>query len=57
MITEAGIQIADCLLLEFCKSFERLYGAERDNPNMHLDGHLAECLKEYCPVHFKLQEI
>ena len=49
VITEADIQIADSLLVEFCKSFERLYGAERVTPNMHLHGHLAECLKEYGP--------
>lgn len=51
VITEEDITLADLLLLRFCRSFERLYGHERVTPNMHLHGHLKECLMDYGPVY------
>ena len=51
VITEEDITLADLLLLRFCRSFERLYGNERVTPNMHLHGHLKECLIDYGPVY------
>ena len=37
--------------MEFCKKFERLYGKDLVTPNMHLHGHLKECLLDYGPFH------
>ena len=51
VITSDGIKIADNLLLSFCKSFEKLFGTEKVTPNMHLHGHLSECLWDYGPVY------
>lgn len=36
-------------MMEFCRSFERLYGSERVTPNMHLHTHLVECFLDYGP--------
>lgn len=51
-----SISFGDCdkthqKLVEFCKGFEDLYGAEQCTPNMHLCCHLMECVKDYGPVH------
>ena len=40
----------DSLLKTFCVQFERLYGAERVTPNMHMHTHLCECVLDFCPV-------
>ena len=37
--------------MEFCKAFEELYGKDLVTPNMHLHGHLNECLLDYGPLH------
>ena len=42
--------MADQLLLKFCKTVERLYGAGCITPNMHLHCHLAECIQQYGPI-------
>ena len=42
---------ADSLLMEFCETFERLYGKEHLNINLHLHGHLKECLLDFGPVY------
>ena len=39
------------LLNEYCLAFEKLYGKEHCNINLHLHGHLHECLKDYGPVY------
>ncbi|XP_048590351.1 uncharacterized protein LOC116609390 [Nematostella vectensis] len=38
-------------LLEFCKGFQSIYGAERCTPNIHLSCHLGDCVKDYGPVY------
>lgn len=38
-------------LVQFCKGFQDLYGAEYCTPNMHLSCHLMEVVKDYGPVH------
>ena len=40
----------DGLLLRFCKEFDRLYGKEACIPNLHLHGHLKECLMDFGPA-------
>lgn len=42
---------ADEKFLEFCISFERLYGKEFTTPNMHLHLHIRECVLDYGPVY------
>ena len=37
------------LLVSFCTGFQRLYGAEKCTPNMHLHCHIKECLVDYGP--------
>ena len=48
--TENDILIADKVLLLFCRRFETIYGEEAVTPNMHMHGHLAECILEYGPM-------
>ena len=37
--------------MDFCKKFVDLYGPEHCTINMHLHGHLLECIKDYGPVY------
>ncbi|CAH3140662.1 unnamed protein product, partial [Pocillopora meandrina] len=45
------IQNRDRHLMEFCHTFEELCGKDLVTPNMHLHGHLKECLLDYGPFH------
>ena len=49
-ISISGIEKVDTLLLRFCKMFEHLYGSEACTPNVHLHGHLKECLLDFGPA-------
>ena len=51
VIADEQIHLADGKLLEFCRKFENVYGAEACTINLHLHCHLAECLLDYGPVH------
>lgn len=51
MLTKSAIDKADKFLLEFCQTVENLYGSEACTINLHLHCHLAECLRDYGPVH------
>lgn len=42
---------ADDLLLEFCTTFQSLYGSECCTANMHMHCHLKECTYDYGPVY------
>ena len=37
--------------MEFCKAFKELYGKDLVTLNIHLHGHLKECLLDYGPFH------
>ena len=50
-ITAGQIEEADKLLNEFCIAFENLYGKKYLTINLHLHGHLHECLKDFGPVY------
>ena len=51
VLTVGDIELGDRYLMEFCKAFEELYGKDLVTPNMHLHGHLKECLLDYGPFH------
>lgn len=50
-ITAAQVSEADELLLEFHKKVVELYGNEWCTPNIHLHGHISECIKDFGPVY------
>lgn len=50
-ISKEDIGKVDSLLLNFCKSVERLYGLSSISCNMHLHCHLKECLLDFGPIH------
>ncbi len=37
--------------MELCTVFEQLYGKDYCNINLHLHGHLVECVQDYDPVY------
>ena len=49
IITRAQICEAHVLLVDFCSTFQRLYGNESCNPNMHMSLHLRECMLDFGP--------
>lgn len=44
------IDLADALLIKFCKTVEHIYGVHVITPNMHLHGHLKEVVLDYGPM-------
>lgn len=38
-------------LMEFCRTFEKLYGSSAVTPNMHLHTHLVDCILDFGPFH------
>ena len=50
VITKEECQEADQKLMRFCVMFEALCGKEKCTPNMHLHGHLQDCILDYGPV-------
>ena len=49
-ITEQELVLADGLILEFCRRFEVLNGTQFITPNMHLNAHICECVKQFGPM-------
>ena len=50
-ITKQQVQLADALLLQFCKRTERQYGEESTSPSMHNMCHLKQCIFDHGPLH------
>ena len=50
-INTNNLHVADSYLMKFCKRFEELYGPEKVTPNMHLYGHLKDCIMDMGPVY------
>ena len=50
--TDDDIRLADALLLRFCKEFQSLYGPDSVTPNIHLHGHLVDCVRDCGPVSY-----
>lgn len=49
-ISKTDLNIADGLILKFCRSVESLYGKDVITPNMHLHNHLKEVILDHGPV-------
>lgn len=49
-ISSTELDLADGLLIQFCRRVESLYGKEAVTPNMHMHGHLKEVIVSYGPV-------
>ena len=41
---------ADTKLVQFCSTFEQLYGKQACTPNMHMHCHIMECILNYGPA-------
>ena len=50
-VKKSDVNTADEYLLQFCRNFEALCGADACTPNMHLHLHLKESLLDYGPVY------
>ena len=50
-ITLCNLDKGDSLLMDFCELFEQLYGKDNYTINMHLHGHLKECILDFEPVY------
>lgn len=50
-ITSKQLDDADNFLIEFCQIFEQLYGQEYCTMNIHLHGHVKECIRDFGPVY------
>jgi len=50
VIYRTDLEIADALMLKFCKAVEHLYGKEAVTPNMHLHLHLKEVIIDHGPI-------
>ena len=49
-LSSCDINLADALLMQFCRRVERLYGNSVVTPNMHLHGHLKDAFLDYGPA-------
>ena len=50
-ITQEQLHECDLLIDTFCTTFVHLYGADHCTINMHLHGHLPDCVRDYGPVY------
>ena len=48
--SDAIIQAHD-LIVEYCQNFENLYGKQACTVNMHLACHVADCIRDFGPIH------
>ena len=50
VITRQDAFNAHKLILQYCKTFEQLYGSDRCTPNMHMACHIYDCILDYGPL-------
>ena len=50
VISKRQVEQAHTYLVEYCKSFESLYGPEHCTPNMHMCCHIKDCLLDFGPL-------
>lgn len=51
VITLSDLITADEKLMTFCTKFEKILGKDKCTPNMHLHGHLRDCIVDYGPIY------
>lgn len=51
VVKKQDIESADLYLLQFCRSFQQLYGADTCTPNMHLHLHIKQSILDFGPPH------
>lgn len=51
VLTLHDLSYADEKLNQFCCKFEELLGKDSCTPNMHLHGHLKQCIVDYGPIY------
>ena len=51
VITVEQVNEGDKLLMEFCEAFQNLYGKEHYTINLHLHGHLKQCILDFGPIY------
>ena len=49
-ISNDSVTKLDDLIINFCQTFQLLYGASACTPNLHLNCHLKECIIDYGPA-------
>ena len=50
-LSDVEINLADNLLMHFCRRVERLFGTSCITPNMHMHGHVKDTVLDYGPIH------
>ena len=50
LISKDDVKLGQLIMIDFCTSFERLYGTESCTPNMHMACHLQECMLDFGPL-------
>ncbi len=50
-ITIDALEKGDDLLMQFCSMFEELYGKDKYTINIHLHGHIKECILDFGPIY------
>lgn len=50
-ISTSELKDGDKYIMEFCESYKSIFGAKLCTMNMHLHGHLRECIEDYGPVY------
>lgn len=50
-ISCSDVKVADSLIIEFCETYEQLYGSKHCTPNLHLVCHLAQCVHKHGPLY------
>ena len=51
VIRKQDVLSADLFFLQFCRTFETLYGKDCCTPNMHLHTHLKQSILDFGPLH------
>lgn len=50
-LTSGQISQAHNLIVQYCQAFQELYGKSACTINMHLACHMADCIRDFGPVH------
>ena len=46
-ITGSNLKFGDQMLMEFCQKFDQTFGGDKYTINMHVHGHLLECIQVF----------